>query len=139
MADGTYNRFSFEMGVKSFITQPSPGVEPGARGVYEIRGLAWSGAGAIQRVEVSADGGESWADADIQQPVLSKSLTRFRIPWSWSGEPATLVSRAIDSDGNVQPLRSELIDSRGSNSYYHYNGTTAWFIDESGSVRHVYS
>ena len=52
LPDGTFKRFSFEMGVKSFITQPSPGLELNERGVYEIRGLAWSGAGSIKSVEV---------------------------------------------------------------------------------------
>lgn len=139
LPDGTFKRFSFEMGVKSFITQPSPGLELNERGVYEIRGLAWSGAGSIKSVEVSADGGESWATAELQQPVLQKSVARFRIAWNWSGAPATLVSRATDSEGNIQPQRSSLIDRVGTNSYYHYNGTTTWSVDESGSVRHVYT
>ncbi len=138
MPDGNFNRFSFEMEVKSFITQPSPGVELNEKGVYEIRGLAWSGAGPITRVQVSADGGTSWADAELQQPILQKSLTRFRIPWNWSGASAELVSRAIDNQGNVQPLRKELLSSKGTSGYYHYNGTTVWSVDEHGSVRHVY-
>lgn len=139
MPDGKFNRFSFEMGVKSFITYPSPGYELKEKGVYEVRGLAWSGAGAIKRVEVSADGGKTWADAELQQPVLTRSLTRFRIPWNWTGAPVQLLSRAIDNDDNIQPLRAELINSLGSSSYYHYNGTTVWSVDEQGSVHHVYS
>lgn len=138
MPDGKFKRFSFEMQVKSFITQPSPGYVLNEKGLYEIRGLAWSGTGSIARVEVSADGGASWADAELQQPVINKSLTRFRIPWIWSGAPAALLSRAIDSAGNIQPLRTGLINSKGSNSYYHYNGTTVWSIDEQGSISHVY-
>ena len=38
---------------------------PGA-GTYELSGLAWSGHGAIARVEVSADGGATWADAALE-------------------------------------------------------------------------
>ena len=48
---------------------------------------------------VSADGGKSWAKAALQSPVLSKALTRFRIPWRWNGGPALLQSRATDEKG----------------------------------------
>jgi hypothetical protein len=49
--------------------------------------IAWSGAGRIAKVEVSADGGASWRDAPLQGPIFSKSFTRFRLPWEWSGHP----------------------------------------------------
>ena len=55
---------------------------------------------------VSADGGKSWAQAALQEPVLSKAFTRFRMPWSWDGGPAILQSRAWDEAGNVQPTRA---------------------------------
>ena len=51
------------------------------QGVYEISGLAWSGNGAIRKVEVSADGGRSWAEAAVQSEVGPLRLVRFRIPW----------------------------------------------------------
>lgn len=139
MRDGKFNRFSFEMGVKSFITEPSPGFELTQQGVFEIRGIAWSGSGSIKRVEVSADGGKSWADAELQSPVIEKSITRFRIPWLWSGQSSQLLSRATDQHNNLQPTRTELINQQGANAYYHYNGTTMWAIDGGGKVRHEYS
>jgi Mo-co oxidoreductase dimerisation domain len=73
------------------ITQPSPGLTLRESGLYEISGLAWSGYGKVTEVEVSADGGKSWAPAVLQPPVLSKALTRFRIPWRWNGGPAVSV------------------------------------------------
>jgi len=75
------------MEAKSGITSPSDGqrlVEPGFR---EISGLAWSGRGKIARVEVSTNGGVAWTDAILQEPAPQKSLTRFRLPWRWQGEP----------------------------------------------------
>ena len=69
------------------ITRPSPGVQLAAAGVYEITGVAWSGYGKIAKVDVSADGGKSWAAAMLQEPVLPMALTRFRIPWQWDGRP----------------------------------------------------
>ena len=84
-------QFFFPQEVKSFITRPSPGLTLKGPGFYEISGLAYSGNGPINKVEVSADGGKSWALAALDAPVLSKSFTRFRIAleleWS-AGDPA---------------------------------------------------
>jgi len=137
LATGKAERFSFEMGVKSFITNPSPGFRLESRGVYEIKGLAWTGAGKIKTVEVSADGGSTWATAALEN-TQAHALTRFRIPWHWEGQPAQLVSRATDENGSVQPSRDALVSSKGSNVYYHYNGMTLWGVNEDGSIRHVY-
>ena len=105
-------RFYYPMEVKSFITRPSPGMSVNGPGFYEISGLAWSGHGRIAKVEVSADGGKSWGMAALQAPVLSKALTRFRMPWQWDGRPVVLQSRATDEAGNVQPTRAKLIAER---------------------------
>src|SRR5260370_745724 len=84
-------------------------MEMKGQGFYEISGIAYSGAGRITKVMVSADGGKSWAEAALQEPVMSKSFTRFRAPWQWNGGPAILQSRAWDDQGNVQPTRAEII------------------------------
>jgi len=135
--DGIADRFTFEMGVKSVITSPSPGQQLQGPGWYEIRGLAWTGAGAVSSVEVSTDN-QNWHQAVLQEPVLDKSLTRFRIPWQWDGKPATLLSLATDQTGAKQPTRAALLASKGSNAYYHFNAINSWSVDEDGSVRHVY-
>ena len=62
---------------------------------------------------VSADGGKSWGEAALDGPVLSKALTRFRMPWRWDGQPVVLQSRAWDEAGNVQPTRGEMFAERG--------------------------
>src|SRR5207247_1043836 len=99
--------------VKSFIIQPSPGLTLQEPGLYEISGLAYSGAGRISKVMVSADGGRSWGEAALQEPVLSKAFTRFRMPWRWDGGAAILQSRAWDEAGNVQPTRAQFVAKRG--------------------------
>ena len=86
-ADGKSLMFTFPMEVKSVITRPSPGLRDEGAGLYEVSGLAWSGRGTIRRVEVSADGGQTWADAALPEPVLAHALTRFRIAWKWNGAP----------------------------------------------------
>ncbi|MEN3383049.1 MAG: sulfane dehydrogenase subunit SoxC, partial [Hyphomicrobiales bacterium] len=120
--DGKALQFCFPQEAKSIITRPSPGMTLNAAGLYEISGLAWSGYGKITKVEVSADGGGSWATAALQEPVLSKAVTRFRVPWRWSGGAATLQSRASDESGTVQPTRAKLIADRGARTIYHFNG-----------------
>jgi sulfane dehydrogenase subunit SoxC len=137
MPDGTARQFTFVMEAKSVITFPSGGQQLHDKGFYEISGLAWSGRGRIKRVEVSTDGGTSWRDARLQEPILSKCLTRFRLPWKWEGGRAQLQSRATDDTGYVQPKRSQLVDVRGLNSYYHYNGIQAWRVAQDGAVTNV--
>jgi sulfane dehydrogenase subunit SoxC len=137
-ADGTSKLFTFPMGVKSVITSPSPGLTLQKRGLYQVTGLAWSGSGKISRVEVSADGGTSWADAALDDPVLPKNLARFRTAWRWGGQPATLLSRATDDAGDVQPTRDAVLAGRASGAFYPNNAIQAWRVDENGEVRNVY-
>jgi len=139
MPDGKALQFSLGMDVKSVITRPSNAMVLTRKGVYEVTGIAWSGNGRITRVEVSADGGRTWADAALQGPVLPIMLTRFRIPWEWDGSPAVLQSRAYDEAGRIQPTRSDLIAARGTHGSYHFNGIHSWGVDEDGGIAHVYA
>ena len=134
LADGTARQFSFVMDAKSIITFPAfPNVLP-ERGWWEITGLAWSGRGRITRVEVSTDGGSSWAPAQLQEPVLSKCTTRFRHIWNWDGGEALLMSRAIDETGYVQPDFETLMAARGPGTSYHYNNIRPWRVEADGRV-----
>ncbi|HEU5481327.1 MAG TPA: hypothetical protein VFU90_15885, partial [Candidatus Tumulicola sp.] len=104
------------------------------RGWWNVTGLAWSGRGRITRVDVSADGGKTWAPAVLEQPVLSKCHTRFSFPWKWDGREATLMSRATDETGYVQPTLAQLRAARGTGTRYHFNNIRAWRIAPDGSV-----
>jgi sulfane dehydrogenase subunit SoxC len=137
LANGKARQFSFVMEAKSVITFPSaPMVLEGA-GFYEITGLAWSGRGRIMRVQVSADAGEHWVDARMEEPVLSKAFVRFRVPWQWDGTPAVLQSRCIDETGYVQPTLKQLIAVRGLNSVDHNNAIQQWAVNADGEVSNV--
>jgi sulfane dehydrogenase subunit SoxC len=103
-------------------------------GWIEIRGLAWSGRGRIQRVEVSTDRGRAWTAAELQGPVLPKAHTRFRLLWRWDGKPTEIVSRAIDETGYVQPEWQALQSIRGRRTRYHLNPVTGWTIGADGRV-----
>jgi sulfane dehydrogenase subunit SoxC len=141
--DGKARWFQFEMGPRSVITRPSGGQKLPSPGFYEITGLAWSGRGAIRRVEVSTDGGRSWKDAQLQGPVHRKAHTRFGLGWNWDGEEVVLQSRCTDEDGQVQPGLTELESIWGVKPDYwqstsfivgHFNAIQPWKVDRDGSV-----
>ena len=134
LPDGTARQFTFEMEAKSVITFPSGGQSLAGPGFYEVRGLGWSGRGRIEKVEVSADGGQTWQQAEVQEPRLPKAFTRFRLPWKWEGGEAALISRATDDTGYVQPTVQELIAARGPVSDYHNNGQKVWKVGADGKV-----
>ena len=90
-------------------------------------------------MEVSADGGASWAEAEIGSHLSTKALTRFRIPWLWNGQPAMLMSRATDDRGALQPSRQALLAERGRLANYHYNGIQCWSVSTAGEVRNAYA
>ena len=92
--------------VRALITEPSPQTE--ARpGELAIRGVAWSGAAPIARVEVSVNGG-NWQDARLVSE-------RHRHSWQWwelmtrveASDHLVLRARATDLAGRTQPERAE--------------------------------
>jgi sulfane dehydrogenase subunit SoxC len=139
LPSGKAQQFSFFMSAKSIITNPSFGHQLNRFGLYQISGLAWSGRGKITRVEVSADHGQTWLDAELQEPILSMCFTRFRIPLEWHGQAIVLSSRATDETGYVQPTRTELIAQRGRHGYFHYNAIVNWALSAQGQISHVYN
>ncbi len=138
LRDGRAEMFSLKMEVKSLITSPSGKMRLNRKGIYEISGLAWSGHGAIRKVEVSADGGRSWTGAELQNQPQPLAMVRFRIPWRWQGQDAVLLSRATDDKGNVQPSRAEAMARYSPAGFYHYNGMQSWQVSRDGRVRNTY-
>lgn len=87
---------------RAVIVSPADGAEVPARPL-EVRGYAWSGRAAIERVELSAGGG----------PIASQTWSANGAPYAWrefefrvSLDPGEhfLVARATDREGNTQPL-----------------------------------
>jgi sulfane dehydrogenase subunit SoxC len=148
LPNGKAYQFYFLQEVKSCITQPSSGVTLKGPGLYEISGIACSGAGKIVKVMISADGGKSFAQAVLQEPVLSKAIVRFRLPWRWDGGPAILQSQAWDEAGNAQPTRAQFVAQRGELKKVpppvailnqHFNAITSWAVNAAGEVSHAYA
>jgi sulfane dehydrogenase subunit SoxC len=139
LPDGKALQFTYEMGVKSVITRPSSTMTLPRPGLYEITGLAWSGAGRIRQVEVSTDGGASWTAATLLGEERPKSFVRFRLPWEWTGKPAVLQSRATDEKGRVQPKRADFLARYAPDNRFHNNSIVSWAVGADGKVTHVYA
>ena len=138
LADGRARRFTWEMEVKSVITAPSPQAPiRHGKGPLVITGLAWSGFGTVPRVDVSVDGGRNWRTARISGPSLPKALHRFHLEVEWDGSEMFLQSRAMDSEGHVQPTKDQLRAARGTNSIYHNNAIQTWWAQTDGAVENV--
>ena len=103
-------------------------------GFVEVTGLAWSGRGRIDKVEISVDGGKTWLAATLDEQRFTKAFTRFRLPWKWDGQPVDISSRATDDTGYTQPTTEELVAVRGTKSTYHHNGIKTWRIAATGKV-----
>jgi len=137
MPDGKARIFTYRMEAKSVITFPSGGQTLPGPGLFELTGLAWSGSGRIERVEITADGGKTWVNAQLHEPRLPIAFTRFRLPWRFDGRETLIASRATDETGYIQPTREALIAVRGTNSGYHFNGMKFWKVHEDGTVTNV--
>lgn len=135
LPDGTARMFSLDMDAKSLITEPAFPDKLSGPGWWEIRGIAWTGRGRITRVEVSSDGGRSWRNATLDEPVLPKCHTRFRFPFEWKGGETIIASRATDETGYVQPTYEVLLKARGPNTAYHFNNIRGWKIHADGTVK----
>jgi DMSO/TMAO reductase YedYZ molybdopterin-dependent catalytic subunit len=105
--DGVLKERVSSMRVKSLITWPGRG-EVLNPGIHQVRGVAWSGHGAVERLEVSTDGGESWGLADLGKLESPYSWRSWQYLWE-ALEPGHFLirARATDVKGNVQPVQAK--------------------------------
>ncbi|MEM8818336.1 MAG: sulfite dehydrogenase [Pseudomonadota bacterium] len=138
MADGRARRFTWEMDVKSVITNPSPQAPIAhGKGHTVVTGVAWSGRGTIKEVHVTIDGGKNWHQARVDGFTTPKSMHRFYFEFDWDGSPLLMQSRAVDSEGYLQPTKHQLRKVRGVNSIYHNNGIQTWAVNAEGEAENV--
>ncbi|MGR3662897.1 MAG: sulfite dehydrogenase [Paracoccaceae bacterium] len=138
LENGIARKWTWEMDAKSVVTSPSPQSPiTHGKGPLVITGLAWSGRGAIERVDVTVDGGKTWKPARLSAPGVDKAISRFYFDHDWDGSQMLLQSRAIDSTGYVQPTKTQLRGVRGLNSIYHNNAIQTWLVMESGEAENV--
>ncbi|MEQ9451143.1 MAG: molybdopterin-dependent oxidoreductase [Pseudomonadales bacterium] len=92
------------LGVKTLILDPLDEDSPLPPGSHIVRGLAWSGEGAVTQVEISTDGGNNWQDAHIETSHDRWMWVRWSYVWNVD-DPGTyqIMARATDEKGRVQP------------------------------------
>ncbi|MDF2750486.1 MAG: putative sulfite oxidase [Gaiellaceae bacterium] len=71
-------------------------------GRVTLSGRAWSGGGAVERVEVGVDG--EWAEASLRTPVGEFAWRAWSFGWDATPGGHELACRATDASGEVQPL-----------------------------------
>jgi DMSO/TMAO reductase YedYZ molybdopterin-dependent catalytic subunit len=94
-----------EMMLKSEIARPRMHETLLPSRSYTISGAAWAGETDVTGVTVSTDGGRTWAEAEFLDPVRRHAWRRWRLDWLTPKKPGqyTLLARAQDANGNVQP------------------------------------
>mgnify|MGYP001502172265 CR=1 FL=1 len=130
--------FTFPMGVKSIITKPSSGLKNIEPGPIHISGLAWAGSEVIRKVEISTDSGNTWIDAKLDEKPVKFKPVRFRLNWIWDGKDTTIMSKASDTNGNIQATRKEWSSNYALGQLYHNNSIQCWRIETSGKITNVY-
>lgn len=75
-----------------------------ASGPVRLEGRAWSGWAPIAGVEVSTDGGRTWAEAHVEARLAPYAWTRWSLGWDAALGEYELVVRARDEAGNMQPV-----------------------------------
>jgi DMSO/TMAO reductase YedYZ molybdopterin-dependent catalytic subunit len=94
-----------EMKLKSEIARPHVYETIIPNRIYPVSGAAWAGETDVTEITVSADGGRTWAEAEFLDPVRRHAWRRWKFDWLTPKEPGryTLLARAKDADGKVQP------------------------------------
>jgi len=98
-----------ETNVKASIARPFAGETVAAGKAYRVHGAAWAGESEVSKVEVSTDGGETWAAARLVGDPIPHAWRLWE--WTWrtpkQAGPRVLMARATDHRGRVQPLKRD--------------------------------
>jgi sulfite oxidase len=91
------------LNVKSLISWPRPEARL-RRGRVELRGVAWTGAGFVERVDVAIGEAGAWQPAQLLGEPRAGTWRQWRLPWTADRSGRYVIrARATDSQGQVQP------------------------------------
>jgi DMSO/TMAO reductase YedYZ molybdopterin-dependent catalytic subunit len=90
-----------------------------AAGPVRIEGRAWSGHGAVERVELSADAGATWVDAELAPPLGPAAWRGWSATWDARAGDHVLCSRATDATGRTQPAEAAWNVGGYANNAWH--------------------
>ncbi|HZL33968.1 MAG TPA: molybdopterin-dependent oxidoreductase [Tepidisphaeraceae bacterium] len=95
-----------KMCVRSLFARPQAGEQVKAGQAYEVRGMAFDEGHGIKKVDVSSDGGKTWAAAALGRDLGKYSFHKWTYRWNPSGAgPARLMARATNNAGDTQPAK----------------------------------
>jgi DMSO/TMAO reductase YedYZ molybdopterin-dependent catalytic subunit len=90
--------------VRSFLISPDRSSKIPMGMIIKLRGIAFSGFGRVNRVEVSEDGGKTWLAAQLGEDHGAYSFRSWEASWTAKSPGRhTLAVRATDEKGNTQP------------------------------------
>ena len=93
-----------KMRIRSIITHPETGMIIG-NGSINLSGVAWSGEGTVEKVDLSFDQGENWVETSLEPSLTSYDVARWEYDWHPTGRGRYLIiSKATDTSGRTQPL-----------------------------------
>jgi len=90
--------------VRSFITSVADGARVAAGRPVTLRGIAFDGGSGIKQVQVSADGGATWADARLGEELGKYSFRGWEAPVTLPAGRHALQVRAVSNAGETQPV-----------------------------------
>ena len=93
-----------DLNVKSVIAVPAGWAKPGA---VRIQGTAWSNASPVAKIDISIDGGQSWKSARLGGQRSKYGWRLWQYDWKAAEGQYTLISRATNMAGQMQPLTEE--------------------------------
>lgn len=90
------------LNVKSVISGPVDGATVKS-GRTVVHGVAWAGEADVAKVEISTDGGASWSQATLSHEQAHYAWRMWRHEWKASAGEHSILSRATDTQGRIQP------------------------------------
>jgi DMSO/TMAO reductase YedYZ molybdopterin-dependent catalytic subunit len=93
-----------DLQVKAAVARPAPQEVVAANSNYRVHGAAWAGEAEVAKVEVSTDGGTTWAEAKLLDDAVPHAWRRWEYAWRTPAQPGayTVRARATDKSGRVQ-------------------------------------
>jgi DMSO/TMAO reductase YedYZ molybdopterin-dependent catalytic subunit len=98
-----------QMQVKSIIVSPTAMQRIATNTMTRVHGAAWTGESEIRRVEVSADAGRTWANAELIGNARAHCWRHWQFMWRSAAQAGrvTLMARATDARGHTQPIERD--------------------------------
>ena len=113
--------------IKSVFSRPTDGAILYTRR-FTLRGAAWAGESAVRSVEVSTDGGRTWAGARLAPTTAKYAWTHWAFDWKIPARgPFELIVRATDAAGLTQPGERDAsrVDEYEHNHWHRIKVTAA--------------